>query len=156
MSDERADRTYPQRPLVGVGAVVLGSEKILLAKRGKPPAKGSWSLPGGLIELGETAEQAIIREVMEETGLTVRVGPVLGLFEPIHQDADGRIQYHYVVIDFAAYYESGILEPGDDAADLRWVLPADLPDYNLLSATQDMIDRALRVAGIAHGHTTEA
>lgn len=146
MSQERSDREYPARPMVGVGAVVLRSGQILLEQRGQPPAKGTWSIPGGLIELGETAEQAVAREVREETGLQVRVGPVLGLFQPIQKDADERIRYHFVVIDFLAYYEAGELQVGDDAAGLCWVNPDELVNYDLIPATRDMIERALHAA----------
>lgn len=143
MSEER---TYPARPLVGVGAVVLRGRQVLLAQRGHPPAEGTWSLPGGLIELGETAEQAVIREIREETAIEALAGPILGLFQPIQRDADERVRYHFVVIDFLAYYQAGVLQPGDDAVDLRWVEPADLNTYQLTPAARDMIERGLQIA----------
>jgi 8-oxo-dGTP diphosphatase len=139
----RSDRTYPVRPLPGVGAVVWDGRHILLERRGRPPAQDTWALPGGLIELGETAEVALRREVQEECGIDIRVGPILGLFQPIVYDADGRLLYHYVVVDFLAYYVAGDLTSGDDAAEVRWVEPAALPDYNLAAAAQEMIGRAL-------------
>jgi ADP-ribose pyrophosphatase YjhB (NUDIX family) len=116
---------------------------VLLERRGQPPAQGSWAIPGGLIELGETAEMAIRREVREECGIEIEVGPLLGLFEPILRDGDGRIRYHYTIIDFLAYFRGGELRPGDDAAEVRWVTPADLPRYELSAATRKMIARAL-------------
>ncbi len=143
MNDDRSDRLYPKRPLVGVGAVVWNGSHVLLERRGNPPAKGTWSLPGGLIEVGETAEDAVRREVVEECGINVTVGPLLGLFEPIHREQDGRVRYHFVVIDFLVRYLSGEVRAGDDAADLQWVLPQDLHRYELLPATRSMIDRAL-------------
>lgn len=143
MPDERGDRLYPGRPMVGVGAVVWDGGRVLLERRGQPPAQGSWAVPGGLIEVGETAQEAIRREVREECGIEIAVGPVLGLFEPIQHDADGRIRYHFVIVDFLGYYRSGELRAGDDAADVRWVAPADLPRYALSEATRDMIERAL-------------
>lgn len=146
MIEDRSGRMYPARPLVGVGAVVWDGSRVLLERRGRPPAQGSWSLPGGLIDLGETAAAAVQREVREECGIEVVVGPVLGLFEPVHRDPDGRIRYHYVVIDFLAYYRSGDIRVGDDAADLRWVRPDELGDYQLHPATAAMIERALRIA----------
>ena len=88
-----------------MGAVVWNGQHVLLERRGQPPAQGSWSLPGGLIDIGETAEDAIRREVREECGIEVTVGPVLGFFEPIQRDADGRVRYHYVVVDFLAYHQ---------------------------------------------------
>jgi len=143
MSDDRTDRLYPVRPLVGVGAVVWDGRRVLLERRGKPPAQGAWSLPGGLIEVGETAEEAVQREVIEECGIEVAVGPVLGLFEPIHRDQDGRVRYHFVVVDFLAHYRSGEPHAGDDAADLCWVAPEELDRFALMPATRAMIDRAL-------------
>jgi ADP-ribose pyrophosphatase YjhB (NUDIX family) len=149
VTEERTDRTYPTRPMVGVGAVVLKGRQVLLAKRGKPPAQGTWSLPGGLLELGETAEQGVAREVQEETGILVEVGPIIGLFQPIQRDDDDRVRYHFVVIDILAYYRAGDPVAGDDAADLRWVDPQDLPLYNVADATRDMIERGLALAEAA-------
>ena len=143
MSSDHSDRIYPVRPLVGVGAVVWDGERVLLERRGQPPAQGSWSLPGGLIEVGETAEAAIRREVAEECGIDVTVGPVLGIFEPIQRDPDGRIRYHYVVVDYLAYHHGGEVRAGDDAADLDWVAPEELDAYALMPATRAMIERAL-------------
>ena len=126
MSDNQSEREYPARPMVGVGAVVWDGSRVLLARRGKPPAKDSWSLPGGLIELGETVEEAVRREVREECGIEVAVADLLGVFEPLYREPDGRILYHYVVLDFLAHHLSGELRAGDDASDARWVAPADL------------------------------
>jgi 8-oxo-dGTP diphosphatase len=144
MSDDRSDRLYPIRPLVGVGAVVWDGNRILLERRGQPPAQGAWSLPGGLIELGETAEDAVRREVFEECGIEVAVGPIMGLFEPVQRDDDGRVRYHFVVVDFLAYYRAGQLRAGDDAADLRWVAPEELDGYALMPASRRIIDGALQ------------
>lgn len=143
MPADRSERMYPVRPMVGVGAVVWNGCQVLLERRGQPPAQGSWSLPGGLIEVGETAESAVHREVREECGIEVSVGRILGLFEPIQVDVDGRVRYHFVVIDFLACYLSGELRAGDDAAELRWVEPEALDAYSLNPATRDMIERAL-------------
>jgi 8-oxo-dGTP diphosphatase len=143
VSDDRSDRLYPARPLVGVGAVIWDGSRVLLERRGRPPALGAWSLPGGLIEIGETAEEAVRREVSEECGIDVTVGPLLGIFEPIHRDEDGRVRYQFVVLDFLARYRNGTLRAGDDAADLHWVAPDEIDRYSLLPATRSMIDRAL-------------
>jgi 8-oxo-dGTP diphosphatase len=143
MSDDRSDRLYPARPLVGVGAVIWDGSRVLLERRGKPPAQGAWSLPGGLIEVGETAEEAVRREVAEECGIEVEVGPLLGLFEPIHCDEDGLVRYHFVVLDFLTHFRNGELRAGDDAADLRWASPEELVRYSLMPETRAMIDRAL-------------
>ena len=141
-----SDRSYPLRPLVGVAGVVWDGERLVLVKRGRPPAQGSWSIPGGLIELGETpAEQALRREIREECGITVAVGPILGLFEPIERDPGERVRYHFVVIDFLSFYVSGPLQVGDDAGEARWVTPAELPRYDLLPATRSMIRQAVDI-----------
>lgn len=145
MTADRNDRMYPARPLVGVGAVVWDGQRVLLERRGQPPAQDTWALPGGLIEVGETAEAAVVREVQEECSIEVRPGPVLGLFEPILADPGGRIRYHFVVIDFLAHYVRGELVSGDDAAEVRWVSPEDLARYDLAPATGDMIARALAI-----------
>ncbi len=132
--------------MVGVGAVVWRDGAVLLERHGQPPAQGSWSLPGGLVDVGESLEQAVMREVREECSIAVRVGPLLGAFEPIVRDDDGRIRYHYVVLDYLAFYESGEAAIGDDAAELHWVSVDELDAYPLLPATRDMIDRARRAA----------
>jgi mutator protein MutT len=143
MPGDGSDRLYPSRPLAGVGAVVWNGAEVLLERRGRPPAQGSWAIPGGLIELGETAEEAVRREVLEECGIEVAVGPILDLFEPIYRDGDGRVRYHYVIVDFLAFYRSGELRVGDDAAEVGWVAPSALPGYELSPATRKMIERAL-------------
>jgi 8-oxo-dGTP diphosphatase len=142
MSD-RLERTYPSRPLVGVGAVIWDGQRVLLERRGQPPSQDAWAIPGGLIETGETTAEAVRREVREECGIEIEVGPLVGLFEPIEHDAAGRVRYHYVVLDFLAYFVSGDLRCGDDAAEVRWVTPTDLPAYHLAPATADMIRRGL-------------
>jgi 8-oxo-dGTP diphosphatase len=143
MPADRSGRTYPARPLVGVGAVVWDGRRVLLERRGQPPAQGSWSLPGGLIDVGESAEDAVRREVREECGIEVTVGPMLGIFEPIVRDPDGRVRYHYVVVDYLAYHHGGEVQAGDDAADVEWVVPEELDTYALMPATRAMIERAL-------------
>ncbi len=149
MAADRSDRLYPSRPLAGVGAVVWDGSCVLLERRGQPPAQGSWAIPGGLVEIGETAEDAVRREVQEECGIEIEVGPVLGLFQPIHRDNDGRIRYHFLIVDFLAYYRAGELRIGDDAADARWVAPADLPQYELSEAARAMIARAFELLEVA-------
>lgn len=143
MAADQAERLYPSRPLVGVGAVVWDGARVLLERRGQPPALGRWAIPGGLVELGETAAAAVRREVLEECGIEIDVDAMLGLFEPIQRDHDGRVRYHYTVIDFLARYRGGELRAGDDAADVRWVAPGELPAYELSPATREMIELAL-------------
>ncbi len=138
------NREYPARPIVGIGIVVLRAEPpaVLLVRRGKPPNPGSWTLPGGAQELGETAEAAARRELAEETGL--RVGPMqlAGNVDLIQTDPDGRVHYHYTIIDFAARWDSGELRPGDDAAEAIWA-PLDGLAGHTLSG------EALRIIGVA-------
>jgi len=113
-------REYPERPLVGVGVILVKDRQILLVKRGHEPNKGMWSIPGGLIKLGETAEEAAIREVREETGLEVSIGAVAGVFNVIIKDSDSKIKYHYVIIDYFGEVVGGMLRPGADVTDARW------------------------------------
>ena len=113
-------REYPQQPLVGLGAIITFQGRIALIKRGKPPLLGDWSIPGGMLELGETLRQGTEREALEETGLTVRATELLGVFERIVRDDRRKISYHYVLIDFLCQVVSGELCAGHDACDARW------------------------------------
>ena len=146
MAEDRSERLYPRRPMVGVGAVVWRDGSVLLERRGQPPAQGSWSLPGGLVDVGETLEQALTREVREECSIEITVGPILGVFEPIVRDDEGRIRYHYVVIDYLAFYARGEVAIGDDAAELRWVPFNDLGEYALLPETREIVERGGQAA----------
>src|SRR5665213_1646809 len=93
-------RTYPERPIVGVGAVIFDGDRVLLVKRGHEPLMGAWNLPGGAVEVGETLDAALAREVLEETGLSVEVGPVVEVLDSVRFDADGRVEYHFVIVDY--------------------------------------------------------
>jgi len=116
---------YPEVPRVAVGAVVIHQNKVLLVQRGKAPAKGEWAIPGGSVELGETLQQAAEREIFEETGVRIQAGELVYTFESIHQDPDGRIIFHYVILDYAARYISGTPVPNDDVLAAQWVSPLD-------------------------------
>jgi ADP-ribose pyrophosphatase YjhB (NUDIX family) len=138
-------REYPTRPIVGIGVVVLRPGAVLAIRRARPPAEGSWSLPGGAQELGETAEQAARRELLEETGLEVGELLLAGQVDSITRDPDGRVRYHYTIIDFAAAWAGGEPRPGDDAAELRWVPFDTLNQYLLWSEAQRMVSIARRL-----------
>lgn len=138
-----ARRRYPDAPLVGVGAAVFNAQgDVLLARRKQPPLAGQWSLPGGLIHLGETLAAAVQREVWEECAVEIKVGEVVATFEPIQRDAEGAIEYHYVVIDFWASHVAGEARAQDDAADVAWVPVADLEKYQLSPDTYEVILKA--------------
>lgn len=121
-----AKREYPEYPRIGVGAVVFREGRVLLVRRGGPPAQGLWAIPGGGLELGETLRQGAEREIFEETGIAIRAGDQVFTGETMDLDADGRIRFHYVIIDFAAEYLSGEVNGSDDASEARWVTPAEL------------------------------
>ena len=135
-------RRYPDQPLAGVGAVIFRGEVVLLVRRGQEPAQGDWSLPGGLVELGETLTAAIHREIAEETGLRVRILGIAAVLERLFPDAAGKIAYHYVLIDYLCEYLEGELKPGSDITAARFVALADLDRFALPQLTLKVIRRA--------------
>lgn len=124
-------REYPVRPLVGAGVVVLRPGAVLLVRRGRPPAMGEWSIPGGAQELGETAEAAARRELREETGLSVGALRLVAHVDSIHADPDGRVRFHYTILDFAARWAGGEPAPAGDVTEAAWAAFDDLPAYGL-------------------------
>ena len=139
-----SERRYPARPLVGVGALILRRGRILLAQRGKEPLKGWWSLPGGALELGESLEDAVRREVLEETGLEVECVKLFEVFERIMRDAEGAPEYHWILIDYLCRVTGGKLFPGDDVCAVDWVRRRDLPGLQITEGTLAVIERAFR------------
>lgn len=132
-------RSYPLHPIVGVGAVVIKEGNILLVRRGTPPAAGLWSLPGGAQETGETAREAVEREVFEECGIKVAAGPPIAVLDSIHTDDNGRIKYHYVLIDFWAEYRGGSLCPATDAAAAGWIPLHEVTAYPLTRGLKELL-----------------
>ena len=115
------ENAYPQYPCVAVGAVVFNDNRVLLVRRGKPPAMNLWAIPGGKVELGETLQAAAEREILEETGLRIRARDPIYTFDHLDKDDTGRIRFHYVIVDLFADFVGGEIHPGDDAAEARWV-----------------------------------
>jgi 8-oxo-dGTP diphosphatase len=136
-------RTYPFRPIVAVGAVVMLDDGVVLVNRRNEPLAGRWTLPGGTLEVGETLEQGVIREVHEETGLQVEVGPVIKVFDRIERDHEDRVRFHYVIVDYACRATGGALRAGSDAGEVV-VVPQDrLGEFALTTLALDVIDRGL-------------
>jgi len=137
-------REYPLMPPVGVGALVIHQERILLIRRGRSPGQGEWSIPGGLVKVGETLKEAVAREVLEETGLQVQPQDLVELLERIFPDDDGRIRYHYILADYRCSVVGGELVAGSDAAEAVWVAGADLSQYSLSPVTMSVILKAFK------------
>jgi ADP-ribose pyrophosphatase YjhB (NUDIX family) len=137
---ESSSRRFPARPCLAVGALILDAGRVVLVERGKPPLVGFWSLPGGLVETGERLEDAIIREVFEETGLRVQTGSIATVFERVMPDVDGRCEYHYVLIDFYCTILGGHLRAGDDSRRVAWFEIASLADLSITEGTREVID----------------
>jgi 8-oxo-dGTP diphosphatase len=141
-------REYPDAPIIGVGAVVIDSGKVLIVRRGQEPLKGEWSLPGGALELGETLEQGVVREVLEETGLVVVPAGIVEVLDRIStEELSGRIRYHYVLVDFLCHVAGGALRSGSDADEARWVVQEEWQqnEYRLAPLTVQVIEKALRL-----------
>ncbi len=157
-------REYPESPLVGVGAVIVDrrdkdhrdkdkarpekdrpekDHRVLLVRRGQPPQLGEWSLPGGVLECGETLREAVVREAREETGLLVETGEMLGVYERLIRDDEQRVRYHYVLLDFLCRVVGGELKAGSDAADVRWFTRDELPALNLAHDANDVVLKGL-------------
>ena len=136
-------REYPDRPVVGIGAVVIRDGKVLLIRRGVAPGKGLWAVPGGSLELGETLQQGAEREILEETGITIRAREPIYAFDFFERDPDGRIRFHFVIVDLAADYIRGDVKGADDALEARWLAPGELDHLPVSKNTLKL----LRAAG---------
>ena len=147
MSDfhKATKREYPDRPIVGVGAVIVQNGRAVLVKRTGEPLAGEWSVPGGVLEIGESLRQGIEREALEETGLVVVAGPVLDVFDSISADPDGRTRYHYCLIDFLCRAVSGELRAGSDAAAVRWISRDELETFPMREPVRGVIRKAFEL-----------
>lgn len=127
-------RLYPDQPIVGTGAVIINQGKIVLIKRGNEPSKGKWTIPGGLVELGESLEAAVIRETKEEVCLDVENPCLIDVVDNVDLDEHGKVKYHYVIIDYLVHVKAGIIKAASDAAELRWIPFDEVGDYNLTAS----------------------
>jgi 8-oxo-dGTP diphosphatase len=140
-------REYPEFPLIGVGSIIIEGDRVVLVKRAHPPIQGQWSIPGGVLEVGELVREAAIREAREETGLIVEPGELLGVFDRVLRDAEKRVQYHYVLIDFLCRRVGGEFLAASDAAEVRWFTREELSALNLGEDTQDVIKKGFEKLG---------
>ncbi|MGA2026338.1 MAG: NUDIX hydrolase [Syntrophobacteraceae bacterium] len=140
------NRRYPKRPYAGVGAIIFRGTDVLLVKRGHPPALGKWSIPGGLVELGESLEASVRREVLEEVGLEVKVIDLVAALDRVIFDQEGRIEYHYILLDFLCEVIGGRLSAGTDADECRFVPIEDLCRHDMTRGTEEVIVRASQKA----------
>jgi mutator protein MutT len=134
-------RFYPDQPVIGIGAVIICNDKILLEKRKNEPGRGKWSIPGGLVELGERIEETVIREVKEETGLYVENPELIDVVDNISVDADGKIKYHFIIVDYFVKLKGGTLKAADDAEDLKWVAFNEVEKYDLTKTFRGFFER---------------
>jgi 8-oxo-dGTP diphosphatase len=142
-----SSRAYPDRPFVGVGAVIVDdAARVLLVKRRFEPLAGQWSLPGGAVDVGETLESCVIREIREETGLDVEVGQVIEVFDRIMHDVEGRVQYHYVLVDYVCRPAGGTLAAASDVADAAWVDAGALAEFHLTDKAIAVIGQGISLA----------
>ena len=140
-------RDYPEHPIIGVGAVIVAGGRALLVRRDTEPLRGEWSVPGGMLELGETLHEGVKREALEETGIQVEPDEVLDVFDSIFTDGLGRTQYHYVLIDYLCRPIAGEAQAGGDVSDVRWVSAEALPAMGLRDSIEQVVRKGLLRAG---------
>jgi 8-oxo-dGTP diphosphatase len=145
----RDRREYPERPIVGVGGVVIAGGRALLIKRGHPPLEGEWSIPGGTLEVGETLLEGVRRELAEETGIEVRVLDLIEVFERVFRDEAGKPRYHFVILDYLCEVASGKARAGSDVTDVAWALEEDLEKYSLTPTAARVIRRAFEMSRLS-------
>ena len=146
MTNAGPRRHYPDRPVVGIGAVVVVDGKVVLVRRRNEPLAGRWSLPGGVVELGETLASGVVREVREETGLEVAVGRVVDVVDRVYRDDEGRIAYHYVLVDYVCRVVGGALQAGTDASEVAVVSEDEWERYGIKGDTRRVIAAGLAMA----------
>lgn len=147
----RDPREYPERPVVGVGGVVIADGRALLIKRGHPPLEGQWSIPGGTLELGETLLEGVKRELAEETGIEVRVLDPIEVFERVFHDDAGKVRYHFVILDYLCEALSGEARAGSDVVDVAWAMETELESYSLTPTATRVIRKAFEMARQSSG-----
>lgn len=140
-------REFPEIPWVGIGSIIIEGDRVVLVKRAHPPIQGHWSIPGGVLEVGEMVREAAVREAREETGLIVEPGELLGVYDRILRDPGQRVQYHYVLIDFLCRALGGELLAASDATEVRWFSREELPALNLAEDTLDVIKTGFEKLG---------
>ena len=138
-------KEYPKHPMVGVGAIIVRNGKILIVKRKSEPGKGRWSVPGGLVELGETVGQTVVREVKEECNLNVEVDRLIDVVDSLTKDEEGNVKYHFVILDFFVKLKGGELKAGDDAEEARWVPLEEVEKYNLTKTFREFLKRNMEI-----------
>jgi 8-oxo-dGTP diphosphatase len=139
-------REYPERPLVGVGGVVIYGERVLLIRRGSAPLEGEWSIPGGMLELGETILEGVQRELREETEIEVRVLDLIEVFERVTRDEAGKLKYHFVILDYLCEAVRGEAHAGSDVTDVAWARESELSEYSLTPTATRVIQKAFEIA----------
>ncbi|HEX6467000.1 MAG TPA: NUDIX hydrolase [Terriglobales bacterium] len=143
-------RDYPERPIIGIGAVIVDGDRFVLVQRARAPHQGEWSIPGGMLECGESLKQGVIREAREETSLEVEPLALVEVFERIVRDPAGGIQFHYVIMDYLCRLKGGALRAGEDAADARWLRQGELEQLEIADGTIGVLQKALHTAPKFH------